>query len=123
MSTRKRIEALVEPIEQRAKRATPGPWLWEKEDEDGAGACIITADNTYLGEMMHDHDELFAAHARTDIPTLIAELRSLAECNDAMVCAIKEAVDLLGPEYCDEGKPLHALQRVLEWKEGDDGRS
>ena len=28
--------------------------------------------------------------------------------------AIKNAVDLLGPEYCDDGKPLESLRRALD---------
>lgn len=28
--------------------------------------------------------------------------------------AIKDAVELLGPEYCDDGKPLEALRRALD---------
>lgn len=78
-------EQLAE-IEARAEAATPGPWEWDRqwiEDEDEAiyvpqgatlGPTLIQLGDTYEG---HRYDCAFIAHARQDIPALIAEVRRL----------------------------------------------
>ena len=73
-------------IEVRALRATAGPWTGKKDSgvsskegsifETGCGCCTEKDFSVY--------DASFIACARSDVPTLIAEVRSLrAERDDA----------------------------------------
>lgn len=61
------LQKLLAEIRERAERATPGPWesrAWEE--------------NRYYDEE-EINDCNFAAHARTDIPTLLAIVERQAE--------------------------------------------
>jgi hypothetical protein len=79
-------------IEERAEKATPGPWKTHLVDdtsvvtEDGADVCA-TCDSSQAEredgynveyERM-EADAAFIAHARTDIPALIADRKALVE--------------------------------------------
>lgn len=67
-------------IKAREQAATPGPWHHDKDcldyirDTNGSNICMI-----YQRE-----DDAFIAHARTDIPALVAEVERLAEENEKM---------------------------------------
>lgn len=69
----------VAAIQQRAEQATPGPW---KAEDIGAGtvACGVVAES---GRVIIEHDFVapnnaeFIAHARTDVPALLAHLALL----------------------------------------------
>jgi hypothetical protein len=69
----------LDEIEQRAKRATPGPWtsFIEGRDHTSGSSFIRTAgdDIELAGATIDDQD--FIAHSRQDIPALIAEVRRL----------------------------------------------
>jgi hypothetical protein len=69
----------LDEIEKRAMRATPGPWssFIEGRDHTSGSSFIRTAgeDIELAGATVDDQD--FIAHARTDIPTLVAEVRRL----------------------------------------------
>jgi hypothetical protein len=78
-------EKTLQAIEERAKAATPGPWEvrpaeWSKDSRCGGIVAaddtdiVITDSGTYPPEMP---DALFIAHARLDIPALVAEVRRL----------------------------------------------
>ena len=81
----------LDAIEARANAATPGPWLCRDIPYDGVGDPIIeTADGTYIAQTVYDMqsttvahevdaDTGFIAHAREDIPRLVAEVRRLQE--------------------------------------------
>lgn len=76
-------------IEARANAATPGPWrvghaeTWHVFGDVGnpelmAPACgrvLLRANEHYR----HGHDMAFIAHARADVPALVAEVRRLRE--------------------------------------------
>lgn len=86
----------LDPIEARVQRATPGPWA------EGAGQVrggetrelIIAADGRTIIAMAYGgyghptpdctrEDRAFIAHAREDVPALIAEVKRLrALCDD-----------------------------------------
>jgi len=87
----------LDAIEARAKAATPGPWrpsatkppaadslkVWAPNPDGPAGFCdekCVLVGNKYFAEQA-EKDVAFAAHAREDIPALIAELRRLREEN------------------------------------------
>jgi hypothetical protein len=75
-------EQQLDDIETRANAATPGPWCtdsWEiyQGTEYVAGAEWI-GETCRAGEMDDSRaDAEFVAHARTDVPALLAEVRRL----------------------------------------------
>src|SRR5690242_17103034 len=80
-----RINALVAPIEARASNATPEPWLQPLEDERRAIAAanrprvnLLGIDVDGMAVFENAASRAFSAHARTDVPALIAELRVMA---------------------------------------------
>ncbi|MHB8406220.1 MAG: hypothetical protein ACYDCJ_12435 [Gammaproteobacteria bacterium] len=85
-------EALdLDAIEARANAATPGPW--DTDEYDGGLRSTVTA-----GPITSDEDYDFIAHARTDVPALIAEVRRLR----AIEARLKHAMTH-GYEYASEG--------------------
>lgn len=82
----------LKAIEERANKATPGPWTAEPSDPNGwsdeephcdgihteSGGwrnAIVTTDGGVYGPRMPDAD--FIAHAREDVPKLLGEVRRL----------------------------------------------
>jgi hypothetical protein len=69
----------IERIKKRCEQATIGPWqsFVEKRDQISGSDFIMTAqEDIYLtGATIQDQD--FIAHARQDIPNLIAEIERL----------------------------------------------
>ena len=67
-------EAELDAIEARANAATEGPWEWR------AGFVTMLPSDDDLFERVgggNAKDEEFVAHARADVPALIAEARRL----------------------------------------------
>lgn len=68
-------EAKLQEIEARANAATPGPWY------AGNGHPYVTTERMGFGivvaRALEGNDCTFIAHARTDVPVLIAEVRRL----------------------------------------------
>lgn len=69
-------ERLAE-IKARAKMAKLGPWQVDSEEND-----ILAADESLVAELLLNNtnpyfDAMFIAHARQDIPDLIAEIERL----------------------------------------------
>jgi len=75
----------LKEIDERADKATPGPWTTEtpKKDEDGWTQGVSVA-STGRGSIIYSlteggafpyNDRYFIAHARTDIPALLAHIR------------------------------------------------
>ncbi|MSP03082.1 MAG: hypothetical protein EXR07_18845 [Acetobacteraceae bacterium] len=66
-------------MKKRADAATPGPWksyVEGREEMSGSDFIMTEADDIYLtGATVADQD--FIAHARQDIPRLIAEIERL----------------------------------------------
>lgn len=83
----------MDDIERRALHATPGPWWSWVEGRDGvAGDTFIgrgldgaRLTDLYLstdgGERVTAEDHDFIAHAREDVPRLVAEVRRLRSIN------------------------------------------
>ena len=80
----------LDEIEARANAATEGPWEWEGEAkaewEEGANSLVPSRrpdDPVLYGygydasgiEVSNDADAQFIAHARTDVPALVAVVR------------------------------------------------
>jgi hypothetical protein len=74
-------------IEARANAATDGPWTfqhWGGQNQNGDFAESILFDSwgESLAEALPDVDGEFIAHARTDVPALVAALQAvLAQCD------------------------------------------
>lgn len=75
----------LEAIEARANAATEGPWIIKKsvmaeaEIVGNDGEAVVQADGETGVASFELKDGEFIAHARTDIPALIAEVRRLRE--------------------------------------------
>lgn len=80
----------LDAIEAREKATTPGPWV--HDETDGIGCDVWTQGETVMGGTVHTTDDgyprgdynpvedaLFIAHAKQDIPALVAEVRRLRE--------------------------------------------
>lgn len=69
----------LEEIENLCSSATPGPWIsWVEGRDHTSGDSVITTggEDIYLtGATISDQD--FIAHARQDVPKLIAEIKRL----------------------------------------------
>ncbi len=98
------MSAMTEDIEAREKAALPGPWEWTKTEEyvkDGirwGGDKVIMAPHQIVLEacggegaggawgavVVEEADAQFAAHAREDIPYLLALLRDREEKLEAL---------------------------------------
>lgn len=70
-------------IERRAQAATPGPWMWTYDgssdwsvgpEPDTQGQAVA---NCHRYRAPFNHDAVFIAHAREDVPALVAEVRKL----------------------------------------------
>ena len=124
--TRERLGTVdMQKIFERAQRATPGPWVvcrehpvlgtiggpvcYMDEDED---VCVGQAcDFGPTNDPMHDAD--FIAHARTDIPRLLAEVQTLR----IEIAGLRSHVRLYTEHFGD----LESLSESL--RRGDKSRS
>ena len=106
-------------IKAREQAATPGPW--------SNGYTSINSDSTYdevvgLEEYMHgwecDHglkieiaDAEFIAHARTDIPALLAEVERLTQARNYL----QQLYDKLNERNENRSKQIASLKKALEF--------
>ncbi|MFL6623839.1 MAG: hypothetical protein ACJ8NR_14730 [Sulfurifustis sp.] len=74
----------LEAIETRYKRASPAPWrsMIEGRDHSSGSSFIMTGSADARGNDIElsgatDADQEFIAHARQDIPRLVAEIKRL----------------------------------------------
>jgi hypothetical protein len=74
----------LDEIENRCMKAQPAPWkaYIEGRDHESGSSMIMTGEGEQRGEDIDmigatDADFDFIAHARQDVPRLIAELRML----------------------------------------------
>lgn len=87
MATGEITDAELAAMKARVEATTPGPWrsIFEGRDQDSGSSFIMTAgDDIYLhsenylgggGHFCADQD--FIAHARQDMPRLLAEVERL----------------------------------------------
>jgi len=81
-------------IEARANAATDGPWM-----SVDSFIGVEDAEDQAIGETGRDKDAVFIAHARTDVPALIAEVRRLqGELETAQYCAMADETGRLAGE-------------------------
>lgn len=67
-------------IQTRCDRTSPGPWtsIIEGRDQTSGSSFIMTAGEDIDPLGMPQDDQDFAAHARQDVPHLVAEVRRLS---------------------------------------------
>ena len=81
-------EERLKQIEERAAKATPGPWRFERDFTEEVGSweirtCVEELDDPFLPVACAGHceddtsDAAFIAAARTDVPDLVAEVQKL----------------------------------------------
>jgi len=95
------IEQRLREIEERASKASPGPWRAIREasaDETACGYDLYSLDGpTWLEEgdyaYLARNDAEFAAHAREDIPWLLSLLREREKQMERYLDALVEIRD------------------------------
>lgn len=101
-------DAELDAIEQRAALAYRGPWTWEGLDGQ-TQATLDSPDGQVLCQDLPDcmdHPTLtFIAHAREDVPALIAEIRRMHD----MLRTAQERAQSLGMP----GRPLDPLRQAV----------
>lgn len=114
----------LDAIEKRANAASPGPWNFASYDHrECETLCVQFEDMDEPTPVLEGVDigdnELYAnwdfiAHARTDVPALIARVRELEEAR----CSFADASDRYIAEFVT---PLHDAARavILAWESGD----
>jgi hypothetical protein len=108
MTVNKRLNAEeLEAIRKRAEAATPGPWGYADRDN-----VVFTANADYkyaveiAEEVGHKFDGEFIAHAREDVPKLLAEIARLNSQLSELIGAIYE--------YEPEGTALWDLAEAMD---------
>ena len=104
------------PIKERAERATEGPWVFDRKATGGEASPSLFSNAKILGDLAPmpittgtpfwtDSDFDFIAHARADIPALVAEVEALRAALGAERYHCDEAAGYIdrGP-YRDAGR-------------------
>lgn len=105
-------------IKERAAKATAGPWFFgvgRKERLDRRPAVIEHFDYDHGESFIHGDiaditDAEFIAHAREDVPALVAEVERLQESVKGN-CKVK---DVLARKYRNERSKNERLRKALE---------
>lgn len=79
----------IDAIEERANAATPGPWetAYDTGESIHAEPTLYAPGNVEIAATFRADDDRFIAHAREDVPALIAEVRRLRFERDAFADA------------------------------------
>ena len=99
-------------IEQRAEKATPGPWKVESSTE---GDWVLdNRDDVIAGTFVQEGDADFIAHAREDVPALIAEVRRLRETSPFSLAEIQliRGCVTFSPYGSDEGEIKRLIDNI-----------
>jgi hypothetical protein len=97
-------------IRERCDAATPGPWLFEQQDDSVwagfDGALQVAHCQSIPGAgMLKDRktrraNATFIAHVRVDIPALLAEVERLREALEAVEWMFNDTGDFEGSDFC-----------------------
>lgn len=95
----------LESIKERCEKATEGPWNYYHEDgvvtTSDPDACYAPE---IVEEVGHGYNGEFIAHAREDIPKLLAEINELRNRLDEAEGLLEDASDLIDDMYPYETK-------------------
>ena len=105
----------LDAIEARANAATRGSWSafhWDDEPSFDRGWAVTSdAGDDWVADYLRAEDVAFIAHARTDVPALVAEVRRLRERTEAHAVTIQQAVSV--ERQRDEARA--EAQRATAW--------
>lgn len=114
-------EAKLKEIEDRATRATAGPWIYFGEPEDNVfwGQIRSAAEDGHFDHITdtpeldeRDNDMQFIAHAREDVPLLCKTVRGLwKELQD-----VERGRNLLRSQVKDQRGDIRVLREELRTK-------
>jgi hypothetical protein len=125
----------LEVIRKRAEAATPGPWYWEKLNEGDSEwdtempSLVSSIDEGVMhfgdceeyypteGSPPTDEDAEFIAHAREDIPKLLAEIERLR----IFERIFTKPVDLVATDEKGIAAKLYGVSINLPEGDGNDG--
>lgn len=103
----------IEAIRKRTEAATPGPWLSAKLHGEW---CAVNEERRIVAEMYQDcdvQDADFIAHAREDVPKLLAEIERLSRMLNIYASALREVESVneyysgtIAAKALDEGDAL-----------------
>lgn len=79
----------IEAIRKRAEAATEGPWRIGKQSPNGLNN-IGTMGGLLTAQTLNEADAEFIAHAREDVPALLAEIDRLNGLLRELICAVYE---------------------------------
>lgn len=74
-------------IKERAAKATPGPWKYNRHNE------ILTSNGARLAQTVTGLDAEFITSCRQDIPALVAEVERLKDENNSL----KRSLEYIAP--------------------------
>lgn len=86
----------IEEIKNRADKATPGPW----DADVGGDADRVYCGPDWVSECSTSENALFIAHARTDMPRLVAVARQMADALDE-ASAVLDLIRIDDAPVCD----------------------
>lgn len=103
-------------IKERAEKATPGPWELDTDDN----GIWNEGGRNYLGSVnLSITDAEFIAHAREDIPQLVAEVERLQKRLSECESLLSEAHDVLDDVHCYETEVYVAITKYLYEEESE----
>lgn len=129
--TRLTQEELAE-IRKRAEAATAGPWRWEDDLHDCEMPDLINDTQSIMDfgdcEMFYPtqgtppdiFDAEFIAHAREDVPKLLAEIERLQTRLSHAGDLLSEAHDLLDDVHCYDTDVYNAISRYFNGEDDSD---
>ena len=89
----------LQKIKARVERAVPGPWECGEWGIDKVKMLSPWVGGAWFGDEEAIHNTEFVAHAREDVPALVAEVERLQAENEAMRCDLS---DMVGEyRFCD----------------------
>ena len=116
----------IATIKERAKKATAGPWQYEQYElgplENTARLYYSGSEKPFAdfrGGLNQDQDAEFIAHARTDIPALLAHVEELEEKNAQLFAdwrRMKEVLEIAEPYIVDPDEWIGVNSMTLEYR-------
>lgn len=96
------LQDALDQIKARAEKATEGPWA-ALERRGGLDYDIHNGDDDHPhGEMWHREDAEFIAHARTDVPLLVAAVKEVMKEHRPVFAVYNWRDGLRYEEPCEE---------------------
>lgn len=114
------ISDRLDEIEARSDAANDGPWYAESRNVDDPYSLTTvynvfhngdTADRDLVAEVAYDNAE-FIAHARTDVPVLVAALRAVLDVCDGLEEAYRADTDQTYEYGLEEA--AHQIRNAVE---------